>query len=136
MNSFKGALFLNGSGKSVPVRVSFEFDSLRFTLEDGNTFEADFSMIKLSSGGFENRLIEIKAVSKDNNAIICYVDLEDLDAFLEAAQHPSVNLDRTQISTIRTNLQTSRIKDFIINWGLELFIAALLFMITVFFLIK
>ncbi len=133
MNSFKGALFLNGSGKSVPVGVSFEFDSIRFTLEDGNTFEADFSMIKLSSGGFENRLIEIKAVSKDNNAIICYIDQEDVDAFLEAAHHPSVNLDKTQLHIIGTNLKTNRIKDFIVNWGLELFIAALSFMLYSFY---
>lgn len=123
MNSFKGALFLNGSAKSVPVRVSFEFDSLRFLLEDGKDFEASFSMTKLSSGGFENRLIEIKAVSKDENAIICYIDLEDVDAFLEAAQHPGISLDKSQISNIRRTLRTDRTISFLTDWGIYLLAA-------------
>lgn len=130
---FKGALFLNGSSKSIPARVSFEFDSIRFLLEDGNALEANFSMIKISSGGFENRLIEIKAVSQDNNAIICYINPEEVNDFLEAAQRPGVYLDKAQISTIKSNLKNNRIIEFLVNWGFELIIAAILFMVYSFF---
>ncbi len=130
---FKGALFLNGSGKSIPARVSFEFDSIRFLLEDGNALEASFSMIKIGSGGFEDRLIEIKAVSQDNNAIICYINLEETDDFLEAAQRPGVYLDKAQISIIKSNLKSNRIIELFVNWGFELIIAAFLIMLYSFF---
>ena len=116
-NKFKGALYLNGSGNSVLTRITFEFDCLQFLVESGDTFQAPYYTVNIGLGGYENRMVEIKGIGINNETIVCYVDEDNKDAFLQTCFH-TPNIDRFSIERIIRKDRKSRFIQFLLDWGL------------------
>ena len=116
-NKFRGALYINGSGNSVLTQITFEFDTLEFLLESGDSYQAPYNSIAIGLGGFENRMIEVKGVGLNNELLVCYVDEDNKDAFLQVCSHtPGINRFSVE-KVIRTD-RKARIIQFWLDWGL------------------
>ena len=115
-NKLKGALYLNGSGKSVLTQITFEFDGLQFLIESGDSFQAPYHTVSIGLGGYENRLVEIKGIGINNETIVCYVDEDNKDAFLQTCTR-TPSIDRFSVEKVIRKDRTSRIIQFWLDWG-------------------
>ena len=116
-NKFRGALYVNGSGNSILTQITFEFDSLQFLLESGETFQAPYHSIAIGLGGFENRMVEVKGVGLNNELLVCYVDENYKDAFLQVCSH-TPGISRFSVEKVIRKDRTARIIQFWLDWGL------------------
>ena len=116
-NKFKGALYLNGSGKSVLTRITFEFDCFQFLVESGDTFQAPYHTVSIGLGGYEDRMVEIKGIGINNETIVCYVDEDNKDAFLQTCSH-TPSLDRFSIEKVIRKDRNFRFFQFCLDWGI------------------
>ena len=118
-NKFKGALYINGSGNSVLTQITFEFDGIQFLIESGDTFQAPYHTISIGLGGYEDRMVEIKGIGINNERIVCYVDEDNKNAFLQTCSH-TPNIDRLSIETIIRKDRTARFIQFCLDWGITI----------------
>ena len=116
-NKFRGALYINGSGNSALTQITLEFDCIQFLVESGDTFQVPYHTVRIGLGGFENRMVEIKGIGINNETIVCYVDENYKDAFLQTCSH-TANIDRLSIESIIRKDRTARFFQFCLDWGL------------------
>lgn len=114
---FKGTLYANGSGSSVLVGVTFEYDTLRFTMESGDFFEAKYFAVQLKLGGFENRLVEIGAVGVNNESLVCYIDEAYKYSFLERCLYLGHGIDRTSVEKVISEDRKAKFLAFMFDYG-------------------
>lgn len=114
---FKGTLYLNGSNNKQVVLITFEFDSLKFNSESEKTYEVPYSKLNIELGGYENRLIIIKAVSNNNDSLLCYIDEDSSDAFLKALSRLNLYISSANIDRINSEYRKSKFKRLIIEWA-------------------
>ncbi len=114
---FKGTLYLNGSNNKQVVLITFEFDSLKFNSESEKTYEVPYSKLNIELGGYENRLIIIKAVSENNYSLLCYIDEDSSDAFLKALSRLNLYISSANIARINSQYKNSKFKRLIIEWA-------------------
>ncbi len=114
---FKGTLYINDNNIKEVVLISFEFDSLKFLSESEKAYEAPYSNLNIELGGYENRLVMIKAVSKNNDSLLCYVDEDSSDAFLKALSRLNLYISSANIDRINSNYRNSKIKRLVIEWA-------------------
>lgn len=119
-NIFKGALYVNGSGNSLLTQITFEFDSMKFLLESGDFYQAPYNNIVIGLGGYENRLVEVKALGSNNESLVCYIDEDCKDAFLETCKQSSYSINRFEIEKVIDKDKSARFFQFMVDWGLYL----------------
>ena len=115
--SLKGTLYLNGSNNKQVVLITFEFDSLKFNSESEKTYEVPFSKLDVELGGYENRLIIIKAVSNNNDSLLCYIDEDSGDAFLKAVSRLNLYINSGNIERIHSQYRNNKLKRIFIEWA-------------------
>ncbi len=131
--SFKGTLYLNGSKNKQVVLITFEFDSLKFNSESEKTYEVPYSKLNIELGGYENRLIIIKAVS-NNDSLLCYIDEDSSDNFLKALSRLNLYISSANIDRINSDYRNSKIKRLLIEWA-EWIIAIIVLLLSLVFYI-
>lgn len=117
VEGFKGTLYINDNNIKEVVLISFEFDSLKFLSELEKAYEAPYSNLNIELGGYENRLVMIKAVSKNNDSLLCYVDEDSSDDFLKALSRLNLYISSANIDRINTNYRNSKLKRLVIEWA-------------------
>ena len=113
----KGTLYLNGSNNKQVVFTAFEFDSLKFISESEKTYEVPYGKLNIELGGYENRLIIIKAVSDNNDSLLCYIDEDSSEAFLKALSRLNLYISSGNIARINSQYRNSKLKRLLIEWA-------------------
>ena len=131
---FKGTLYLNGSNNKQIVIITFEFDSLKFISESETAYEVPYSSLNIELGGYENRLVTIKAVSKNNDSLLCYIDEDSNDAFLKAFSRLKLYVNSSNIDRICSKYRNNKIKRIFIEWA-EWIIAIIVILLSCVFYI-
>ncbi len=133
-DGFKGTLYANGSNNKLFVLITFEFDFLKFLSDSENFYEVPYANLKIELGGYENRLIIIKAVSNNNDSLLCYIDEDSSDAFLNAFSRLSLYRNSSNIERICQKYKSTKFKVFLLEWA-EWIIAIVVLLIGLFFYI-
>lgn len=127
----KGTLYANNSNDKQVILITFEFDSLKFiNNESGEAYEVSYDSLNIELGGYENRLIMIKAVSKNKDLLLCYIDENCCDDFLNSFSRLNLYANSAKIEKIRSKYRISKIKLFIIEWA-EWIIALIIILLII-----